>query len=110
MPVIQQHDRSSIIYFTPLTVLKLALGITDPVREWGWEGIGLTGWVIARWEPEDTAGVPRPGVTRRVFSETLFLFKDVKDAFLPSIPDERFGKMTMSFDETNAYFNLNREE
>lgn len=110
MPAIQQHNRSSSLFFTPLTTLITALGITDPVLEWAWEGTGLTGWVIARWGPEDFPGNPRPGVTKRVFSETLFLFGDVKAAFLSSVPDAAFVRMTMSFDATTAYFNLNREE
>ena len=110
MPVIQQHDRSSTLYFALLTTLETALGITATVREWGWEGVGLTGWVVARWDPEDIPVNPRPGVTKRLFSETLFLFGDVKEAFLPSVPDAAFVRMTMSFDVTNAYFNLNREE
>ena len=109
MPI-SQHDRSTSLFFTPLTTLVTALGITEPVLEWGWEGTGLTGWVVARWDPEDIPGNPRPGVTKRIFSETLFLFGDVKEAFLPSVPDAAFIRMTMSFDVTNAYFNLNREE
>ena len=110
MPVIQQHDRFNSLYFVSLASLETALGITTPVREWDWEGVGLNGWIVARWNPMDILGNPRAGVTKRVFSETLYLFRDVRDAFLTGIPDAKFIKMTVTYDETNAYFNLNLDQ
>jgi len=109
MPV-TEHTRLSFLYFGTLTRLKLSLGITDPVIEWRWEGVGLTGWIVAVFEHEDTPNTPINGITERKFSETLYLFGDLKETFFPGIPDAKFVNMTATYDDTFVYFNRNLEE
>jgi len=110
MPQLPSHSRNSRIYFINLTNLASVLDVGEPVLEWGWDGRGLTGWIITGLEPEDTPNTPVNNVTQRILRQKLFSFRDIKNAFLSSIPDEKFRSAYMWYDEINAYVDLNTEE
>lgn len=105
-----QSTRNTFRYYVLKTTLQAGLGLPETPIEWLWEGRGLAGLIVSRRPDVVTANVPVPGMTRVEQRWILTPFDDIRSAYFPNINPHLFQNLTISFDTTRAYFDLNREE
>ena len=73
-----------------------ALGITEPVQEWSWEGVGLNGNVLAQIDTIYDSNNPKPPWWQERERILRIPFADIYTGFLaPEVTPNQVAKVTM---------------
>lgn len=98
-------SRTSKTYRVAKSTAAGALGVAD-VQDWEWDG----GNLLVVHSSTVIPNTPIPGVDRLDVPRTGFPWEDIRIQFFGAIPPSVFERMTVSFDGSNIYFDLNRED
>lgn len=92
------------------TKITTDFALPEAPLSWSWEGIGRTGYLIARRPDAVTSNNPVSGVTRTVSRFILIPALDIYNQYFTSIPVAAFKDARAGSDATNIIFSLDQEE
>ena len=92
-------------YWVLKTTFNTALGLTD-VQGYEWDGINF----VIRHSDTTTPNNPISGITKVTENYDIIPWSQIRAQFFNAVPTSMFNKLTVTFDTTKIYLNLNLEE